>query len=42
MEDIVNNSKPIDNSFYDVVIQEIIEWEKENTHKEKEKRNDAD
>jgi len=42
MEETLNNHKPVNNSFYDAVMQEIIEWEREKLLKELEKKNDDD
>ncbi len=42
MEDVINDNKPVDNSFYDAVMQEIIEWEREKALEEMEKKNDTD
>ena len=42
MDEIINDNKPVDNSFYDVVMQEIIEWEREKALEEMEKKNDTD
>ncbi len=42
MEETVNSNRPVNNSFYDVVMQEIIEWEREKALEEMEKKNDTD
>lgn len=41
MDETINENRPVDNSFYDAVVQDIVEWEKENAKKE-EKTNDVD
>ena len=41
MDEVLNNEKPVNNSFYDAVIQEIIEWEREKALKDAEKANET-
>ena len=42
MDETINVNRPVNNSFYDAVIQDIVAWEKENEQKEEEKTNDFD
>lgn len=42
MDEILHENEQVNNSFYDAVIQEIIEWEREKVLKEAEKTNEDD
>jgi len=41
MNETINVNRPVNNSFYDAIVQDIVEWEKENAQKEEEDKNDA-
>ena len=36
MDETINVNRPVNNSFYDAIVQDIVEWEKENAQKEEE------